>query len=925
MTTPKEVIHVISHTHWDREWYMPYEAHHAKLIQTMDQLLDILDNDPEFKSFYLDGQTIVLDDYLQVYPEKREKLVQLVQEGRLSAGPWYILQDEFLTSSEANVRNMQIGHRDARAFGPVSKLGYFPDSFGNMGQAAQLLEQAGITTAVFGRGVKATGFNNSVAEAMDLESPYSEMYWESPNGSRVLGILFANWYHNGMEIPEEPQAARRFWDNAIANASKFASTPHLLLMNGCDHQPPQANLSAALRTARELYPDHEFIHSNYDDYMKAVQASLPESLSTIRGELRGQRTDGWFTLVNTASARVYIKQLNQQNQTMLEKVAEPLAAFAQSAGRPYPHGLLNYAWRTLMQNHPHDSICGCSVDEVYHEMKTRFEKSKGVAASVIADSAAHLSEQIDTSGFASISAAAAPFVVYSTSGYSGSGVVTVELELGRRYLNSKPGETPDATAAFVAEQSTADGYLVSHTGERIDCTVVDKGVRFNYDLPSDRFRQPYFARVIAVTFEAAKLPAMGYSTFAWVSGEAAVGAAGTTGVGASLITQPNTLENASLRVAIEADGSLTLLDKRSGQTFTGLGYYENVGDIGNEYIFKQPNGDQAITTQGLTASIVQVEDTPYRAAFEITHTFDVPESADERLQTEIATMIPFLDRQAQRSSKLVPMTIVTRVSLNRSESGVRVHARISNPAKDQRLRVLFPSDVTASSHFADSIFEVAERQAQPEAEWQNPSNCQHQSAFVDVHHAGRGLTIANKGLNEYEVLRDGRSSIAVTILRSVGELGDWGVFTTPDAQCIGDNEAEWMIIPHNGEGEGEYNRFAAYQQAYGFQVPLTVSQTGVHSGSLPAEHSLLSWNTMGASGLALSSLKVGEDRGDWIARWYNLSGQPAELTVSSPSHREFYPSTILEDASDARLGSGDSGSATVEIAGHEIVSIGLIK
>ncbi|AZN39839.1 alpha-mannosidase [Paenibacillus albus] len=923
MTTPKAVIHVISHTHWDREWYMPYEAHHAKLIQTMDQLLDIMDQDPDYKSFYLDGQTIVLDDYLQVYPEKREKLVQLVQEGRLSAGPWYILQDEFLTSSEANVRNMQIGHRDARAFGPVSKLGYFPDSFGNMGQAAQLCKQAGITTAVFGRGVRATGFNNSVAEAGDLESPFSEMYWESPDGSRVLGILFANWYHNGMEIPEEPEAARRYWDNAIANASKFASTPHLLFMNGCDHQPPQANLSAALRTARELYPDYEFIHSNYDDYTKAVQASLPESLSTIQGELRGQRTDGWFTLVNTASARVYIKQLNQQGQTILEKVAEPLAAFAQSAGRPYPHGLLNYAWRTLMQNHPHDSICGCSVDEVYHEMKTRFEKSKGVAASVIADSAAHLSEQVDTSGFASISAAAAPFVVYSTSGYSASGVVTVELELERRYF--KHGETPDATAAFVAEQSTADGYLVNHTGERIDFTVVDKGVRFNYDLPSDRFRQPYFARVIEVTFEAASLPAMGYSTFAWVPGEAATAAAP-----ASLITQPNTLENDSLRVAIEADGSLTLLDKRTGQTFTGLGYYENVGDIGNEYIFKQPNGDQAITTQGLPASIVQVEDTAYRAAFEITHTFEIPESADERLQAEIATMIPFLDRKAQRSSKLVTMKIVTRVSLSRSESGVRVHARISNPAKDQRLRVLFPSDVTASTHFADSIFEVAERQTQPEVEWQNPSNAQHQSAFVDVHQAGRGLTIANKGLNEYEVLRDGKGTIAVTMLRSVGELGDWGVFATPEAQCLGDNEAEWMIIPHGGEGADEVagasDRFAAYQQAYGFQVPLTVSQTGVHSGSLPAQHSLLSWSTTGASGLALSSLKVSEDRGDWIARWYNLSGQPAELTVSSPSHREFYPSNILEDASDARLGNGNgSDSATVSVGEFEIVSIGFIK
>ncbi|RAP75105.1 alpha-mannosidase [Paenibacillus montanisoli] len=913
MSTPKAVIHVISHTHWDREWYMPYEAHHAKLIQTMDGLLDIMDNDPEFRSFYLDGQTIVLEDYLQVYPEKREKLIGLVQEGKLSAGPWYILQDEFLTSSESNIRNMQIGHRDAKVYGPVSKLGYFPDSFGNMGQAAQILQQAGITTAVFGRGVKATGFNNSVADATDLESPFSELYWESPDGSRVLGILFANWYNNGMEIPEDPAAARKFWDKAIANASRYASTPHLLLMNGCDHQPAQANLSAALRTARELYPDYEFIHSNYDDYVQAVQASLPERLSTIRGELRGQRTDGWFTLVNTASSRIYIKQLNQENQTMLEKIAEPLAAFAHAQGRPYPHGLLNYAWKTLMQNHPHDSICGCSVDEVYHEMKTRFEKSKGVAAAVIADSLAHLSTQINTSGFAAISTDSVPFVVYGTSGYSQSGVVTVELELGRRYF--RPGEHPTETARQALEQTAAEGCLVNHLGEKLDFTSVDLGVRFGYDLPDDKFRQPYFARAVAVTFETGKLPAMGYSAYAWVPSASASASASASTQSASLIAQPNTMENAHLHVTIEGDGSLAVTDKSSGQTYTGLGVYENVGDIGNEYIFKQPNGDTAITTKGVPARISVVEDTPYRATYEVTHTFDIPEQADERLQQEIETMVSFLDRQAQRSSKLVPITIVTRVSLNRSEQGVRVRAVFDNPAKDHRLRVLFPSDITAASHYADSIFEVAERATVPTAEWVNPSNCQHQSAFVDVHEAGRGLTIANKGLNEYEVMRDGRGTIAVTILRSIGELGDWGVFLTPEAQCLGQNAAEWMILPHCG---GD-TRYAAYQQAYGFQVPLQVSQTDLHEGSLPAEQSLLPWNGNG-SGLALSSLKVNEDRGDIIARWYNMSGEPAELNLISGTSSSLYESTVLEDEGVAIQVS--DGSATLPVSGHKIISIG---
>ena len=121
----------------------------------------------------------------------------------------------------------------------------------------------------------------------------------------------------------------------------------------------------------------------------------------MRGELRSQRTDGWSTLVNTASARVYLKQMNQVGQTMLEKVAEPLAAFAHAGGQgQYPHHLLKYAWKTLMQNHPHDSICGCSVDEVHREMVTRFDKSRHVAETIVDDSKHAVAAAVDTSAFA---------------------------------------------------------------------------------------------------------------------------------------------------------------------------------------------------------------------------------------------------------------------------------------------------------------------------------------------------------------------------------------------------------------------------------------------------------------------------------------------------------------------------------------------
>lgn len=881
--TSKKVVHVISHTHWDREWYMPYEAHHVKLIETIDTLIETFKTDPDFKSFYLDGQTIVVEDYLQVYPENREIIQKLCDEGKLSLGPWYILQDEFLTSGEANVRNLQIGHRDARTFGPISKIGYFPDSFGNMGQAAQLLQQAGIDTAVFGRGVKATGFNNRVEDSSNLESPYSELIWQSPDGSKVLGILFANWYNNGMEIPVHPGAAKSYWDHRLARAKQYASTRHLLLMNGCDHQPIQTDLSEALRVARELYPDIEFIHSNYDDYVKAIKAELPGDLALTTGELRGQHTDGWYSLVNTASARVYIKQLNGQNQTLLEKIAEPLAALAHGLGKPYPHGLLQYAWKTLMQNHPHDSICGCSVDEVYHEMKTRFAKSMEVGKSLIVSSANYISDKVDTSVFNAYGENATPFIIYNTSGYSNSSVITVELEWSHRFFNQS--EDPTAIFKEVTDRTHGEGYLVNSQGEQLDCTADDLGVRFGYELPNDKFRQPYMARALRLTFETKSLPAIGLAAYAWIPSKDSVTLKNTT---STLITGEFTMENEYLQVIIAPDGSFSMLDKVSGELYSGLGVYEDVGDIGNEYIFKQPVGDVALTTRGLSAEIRISEDSAYRAAFEIRHTLQVPASADEHLQQEVDTMVEFRQRTSGRSQQLVPLNIVTHIRLEREGHSVQVHTHIDNTAKDHRIRVLLPSGVKTALHYADSVFEVAERQTVPAPEWENPSNCQHMQAFVDVHSQDRGLTAAGKGLNEYEVLQDDEGTIALTLLRSTGELGDWGVFHTPDAQCLGANVAEWSLIPHSG---GD-NRFDAYHEAYRFAVPLTTAQTGIHEGILPPVHSFLAWE---GKGMAFSSLKINEDKGDLMVRWFNLAYKPTDLSIYTKEKSALYYSNIMED------------------------------
>lgn len=920
--------HIISHTHWDREWYLPYEKHHMRLVSLMDSLLDRLDQGPDFKSFYLDGQTIIIEDYLQVRPDQKDRLVKHIQDGRIIIGPWYILQDAFLTSGEANVRNMQVGHRDAKRYGTPSKIGYYPDTFGLVGQTPQLMRQAGIDNVFFGRGVKPTGFNNTVSDG-SYESSFSELLWEGSDGSRVLGILFANWYSNGNEIPVDVEEARKYWGRKLADAEKYASTRELLYMNGCDHQPIQLDLPEAIRTAQQLFPDVEFVHSNFADYLAAVEQSLDRELSKVKGELRSQRTDGWGTLVNTASARVYLKQMNQAGQALLEKVAEPLASLAHLLGQEYPHDRFTYAWKTLMQNHPHDSICGCSVDEVHREMVTRFDKSRHVAETIIADSARRIADEVDTTGFERWGKNACPFVVFNTSGWERSDVLSVELDAARLYF--REGLPLAETTRRMNELDLSGRILVDSEGKEVACTVEDLGLQFGYDLPDDRFRQPYSCRRVRITFEAENVPALGLRTYAWVrkSGSAATSSAASS----SLLAGKRGMENEWLKVDISNNGSFTVTDKQTGRIYKELGIYENVGDIGNEYMFKQPDGTEALTTRELRAEIRVLEDTPYRAAYEIIHHWEIPASADEVLDREQRELIYYPQRTAQRSKHTVPLIIRTVISLSRGGKGVVVEASFNNGAKDHRLRVLFPTDIVSTTHKVDSMFEVVVRDNKPAPEWENPSNTQHQQAFVDVSDAAAGLTVANLGLNEYEVLQDGRNTIAVTLLRAVGELGDWGLFPTPEAQCLGEHTVRLEIIPHNGDGITN----GAYAEAYQFQIPWTAEQTGIHAGAWAPDTAVVAWS---GAGLAFSSLKVNPDSGDLMLRWYNMSGHQSELNCSAASSAagdlfsgEAYWSNILEERIDEgnriilkhAIDSSSAPGCSIHAGPCEIVTVGMSK
>ncbi|MBM7687534.1 alpha-mannosidase [Enterococcus ureilyticus] len=873
----KKKVYIISHSHWDREWYLPYEQHHMRLVELMDDVLELIETDSAFDSFHLDGQTIILDDYLQVRPEKKAAVQKAITEGKLRIGPFYILQDGFLISSESNVRNMLIGKKESDRWGAAVRLGYFPDTFGNMGQTPQMMKQAGLDAAAFGRGVKPVGFNNEVLDDENYTSQYSEMWWQGPDDSTVLGLLFANWYSNGNEIPAEKEAALAFWTQKLAEVEKFASTDHLLMMNGVDHQPVQKDITKAIALANELFPEYEFIHSNFDTYLKQMQQDLSEKVGTVYGELTSQETDGWFTLANTASARVYLKQWNTAVERQLENRTEPLAAMAYELTGNYPHDQLDYAWKLLLQNHPHDSICGCSVDEVHREMIPRFEKANEVGKYLAEEALSQLVIAVNTEDFPEKSH---PFVVFNTSGYQKSESIKVRIEIERKQF--KEG-IPHELWEGLVDSDTPAFAVINTQGQQISATVSKPETCFGYELPKDRFRVPYMAKYVEVELLISDMAPFSWATFALQPTENL-----DVEIDSMIKDSKNyVLENSCLTVTINEDGTLEVLDKSSEKSYDNLLLIEDTGDIGNEYIFKQSEGTTPILSKHHPAEISVVKDELFIAQIKIVQQMLIPEAAEDLLEQEQKAVVDFRYRKAGRSSKMKELTIETLVTMEKDSSRLKFETTLDNQMKDHRLRILFPTGIETQTHEADSIYEVVTRPNQVSKSWENPTNPQHQHAFVNIHDEESGITVSNFGLNEYEVLPE-NNTIALTLLRAVGEMGDWGYFPTPEAQCLGTHTFHYGIDFHSEKER----RYATYQRAYAAQIPFSVKQTSRHAGLLNAKDAYL---MIKGETFAVTAVKNSADDDALVVRGFNMSGNQAQIEIEKNGKEVAHLLNLLEE------------------------------
>ncbi len=871
-TNAPTTVAIVPHTHWDREWYEPFQAFRVRLVRLFDQLLPMLEHDLSYARFLLDGQTAVLDDYLEVRPEAAAALRRLTTTGRVSVGPWMVLMDEYMVSGETIVRDLQLGMRRAAELGGPMPVGYLPDMFGHVAQMPQLLRLAGIAHAVVWRGVPAAVTQTAFT-------------WASPDGSQVRAEYLYGSYSNGRDLPDDAKqlvARAESYELELGPARLPAGA--LLLMNGTDHQLPQPSLGRVVAEANTIQGDYHFVVTSLPEYL-AEQPS--EGLATIRGELRsGARAN---VLMGVASNRVDVHQACARAERAIERRAEPLSALLLPPDS-YPDALLAMAWRNLVLNSAHDSSCACSSDDVVDQVLVRYAEARQIGDALTRESLRHLATEVD--------APPGSTVVVNPTRKTRGGLVQAYVPGDGPVRFESPDGTPlptqqigtvggEAFSAMVIGQKVrwvlemmrgpemagtrigsyerdraSDGtielrFFGVHAGEpatdlselRNELAALGaEGASFRFQvlLPATR----------DVVFTADAVAGFGWRTYRAVDGDGP-----TTAVTAS----PRSLANEHLRV--DLDRETYTITTSDGLAAGGLGRLVDGGDGGDTYNYSPPTEDLLVDRPESVSTTV-LESGPVRASVRIDATYAWPVAAvgDER-------------SCSAREAEQIPVTVSTILELRAGERFLRVRSEFDNRHRDHRLRAHFPLPVAVAGSDAECAFAVVHRGLTAEGGPQeHPLPTFVSRRFVDASAGEVGLALVHDGLLEYELVEDGRE-LALTLLRATGYLSRAEPALRPNpagpllplngAQLQRTHRVEYAVLLHHGD----WRDADLYDVADAVLVPLERVRGGGWAGaSRPATGQLLA-----VDGAQVSA--VVREPGGLLVRFFNASTEPARARI----------------------------------------------
>ncbi len=877
--TEKKIIHIISNSHWDREWGYAFEETRLLLLDFMDDLLDLLDNDPEFQSFTFDSQVLSILDYLELRPGNKKRIEKHVKSGRLIIGPWYSLPEEFLVNGESLVRNLLIGHRKAGELGKISKVGYTPFSYGQTSQMPQIYNGFGIDTIIFYRGIN---------------TKKSEFIFEGPDESRLLGMRFGclsrfSYYfyiyrqvRYGMENDDwryrwnrgaapfrlasdkQPRehyyvldAEKKQWHvekipaqirSLIGDESAHFSTRHIACMQGFDASNPDSRESELVKLCQKACPGHEIKLSNLHDFMTAMRQEIGE-VERIYGESRNPGAVGKWTHLygDVISARARLKIANHRAELDIQRCAEPWSAIGALAGGQYYRSAIERAWILLLKNHPHDTITGGGIDQMEKDSLYRADQIHLISQGVKRRGMQQVQIQIDNSDLDENDSV---LTIFNSTPFPRQGVISCFIDLPQGMDCSAFGiETPDGESKSLQIKSEFPfGTLVRNLQD------------ISLELRSQRFH---------CHFESDAIPALGYKIYHLVRRENFAPQPG------SLLTAPDTLENEYLRAHFNPNGTLDLTCKVNGHTFVGLHYFEDSGESGHSWIHKKPDGNEIITSLGCACSVSITEAGPLLATLRLQYEMMIPVDLDQPMHAQDRSEFR---NDVRRSAEKRKITVQSDFTLRKGARRLEVTTRLNNTCRNHRMRVLFPTHLNCDQTEAEVSFDVISRdihvkKGSPYFGRENPTYPMHR--FVDMSDGKTGLAILNTGIREYEAMDSPDRPLAITLFRAFvyrncPVIGRYEVHPEMKlAQCPGEMQWSYAIFPHTGHWQN-----GVYREAEDFNLPLEIAQAGAHSGILPKE---LSFLRLEGDNLQLSAFKQAEDRPQsWMVRIFNPTA--AEIT-----------------------------------------------
>lgn len=872
-----KTVHYIPHTHWDREWYRSSDAFRLRLVYSLDLLLNTLINDPDFSCYTLDGQTCIIEEYLEIRPERRSDIEHLVTTCRLLIGPWYTQPDLFLASGESILRNLVIGTKFAEKLGGVMNVGWIPDAFGQIQSTPQIFSALGMEAIFVWR-----GFNYRQLED-------SAFIWEAPNGEKLLSIHFPLGYGHYRYLPEEAEQAKRDVEEVISKLEPRFHDNQLLFMGGSDHARIQPDVPARLKMLNAALADqYHFEISNPLHFITALKkewALNPRRLDLYRGEARS--ADLGRIHAGISSTNIDYKNTLKYYETMLARITEPFSILSHTLGGSFDQSLSNYFWKLIFRNQFHDTAYQSSPETVNQSGYNRLLKLR------------HGINELNWLNFR----------------FLGSQLNLSELSKDDDIIiafNPLPRRRKDNFRVNLFVKNTCF-TLFNEKGEVIPYEVLREPTKINNEIEyyngllnlndTAEVREGTMAQV-QIIIDGNILPELGYQVM-----RVAYGHASTLHSASTLWVDGYRFGNDKLEVEIHPDGSLSVLHCESGEKYKDLLIFEDRGDDGDEYNYSPPREDKLITSAGTPALIRQVESNALQVMFEMTHCLNIPRTCEN----------------SKRVDETTQLYIRTTITLEKNAELLKFYTEIDNVADNHRLRVYFKGNNRCSSSLSEDHFGSIVRSNQiidgaklEEGATEVELPIYPSQRFVtlsDTHHT---MALISSGTCEYEIVDD--EIIAMTLLRATGMFGkaDLAVrpgrasgyrLETPSSQCHRKITHDYAVTFSAGKPDVKSLSFAADELSVTVQSRhLKTLQRDVNQG-LDWRYSLFSLENM-----ELLALKRTEQNDNYyIIRLLNRDTAPALQQL--PKKGRWFNCSLREE-----IGS-EIENNTVTVAGQSFLTL----